>query len=98
METENRPLPVDPLRDRRLLACSLDLLEQFREYSERMREYGRGFGPSGIDVDSVILGLCSAIGVNPQVRKHRDGTWHAIYDYDRSTQIARIMFTEGGAS
>ena len=46
------------------LQAALDVLKEYREYGEAMREMGRGFSPTDIygrSIDSTILGLETAI-------------------------------------
>lgn len=53
--------------------CALDLLEQYRDYAEKMRMHGRGFTPTtrnGMHPDHVCDGLSDALDV-PRMGWHQ---------------------------
>lgn len=80
---------------RTLLAEAVDMLEQFRDYGEAMREHGRGFQPMGLtghSVDTLLASILSELGVPEQKREHREGRWHVVHEPDR---LAKLRAAQG---
>lgn len=83
------------------LACALELLRQYRDYSEEMRKIGRGFEPcaGGFSPDGTRLALETALETAQAAHDRAPDTkcpacrWH-----DGHGAECALAYAEGGAA